>query len=48
MSKETVSTIGQQKQSNYALRANMTEQEFVKEVPMGCCLLRIFWYECGP
>lgn len=32
MSKETVSTIGEQKQSNYALRANMTEAEFIKEV----------------
>ncbi|MBK8699464.1 MAG: MBL fold metallo-hydrolase [Saprospiraceae bacterium] len=35
MSKETVSTIGQQKQQNYALRANMTEAEFVKEVTDG-------------
>jgi hydroxyacylglutathione hydrolase len=35
MSKETVSTIGNQKQFNYALRANMTEQEFVKEVTEG-------------
>ena len=35
MSKETVSTIGQQKASNYALRANMTEEEFVKEVTDG-------------
>ena len=35
MSKETVSTIGNQKQSNYALRANMTEQEFIKEVTDG-------------
>lgn len=35
MSKETVSTIGEQKQFNYALRANMTEQEFVKEVTDG-------------
>jgi hydroxyacylglutathione hydrolase len=35
MSKETVSTIGQQKQLNYALRENMTEQEFVKEVTDG-------------
>ncbi len=32
MSKETVSTIGNQKQTNYALRANMTEAEFVAEV----------------
>jgi hydroxyacylglutathione hydrolase len=35
MSKETVSTIGQQKQFNYALRANMNEQEFIREVTDG-------------
>ncbi len=35
MSKETVSTIGNQKQFNYALRANMTETEFIKEVTDG-------------
>lgn len=35
MSKETVSTIGQQKQYNYALRANMNEEEFIKEVTEG-------------
>lgn len=35
MSKETVSTIGEQKATNYALRANMTEAEFVKEVTEG-------------
>jgi glyoxylase-like metal-dependent hydrolase (beta-lactamase superfamily II) len=35
MSKETVSTIGQQKATNYALRANMTEAEFIKEVTDG-------------
>lgn len=35
MSKETVSTIGEQKRSNYALRANMTEAEFIKEVTDG-------------
>lgn len=35
MSKETVSNIGNQKQFNYALRANMTEAEFVKEVTDG-------------
>ena len=35
MSKETTSTIGIQKQSNYALRANMTEAEFIKEVTDG-------------
>ena len=35
MSKETVSTIGEQKKSNYALRANMTEAEFITEVTDG-------------
>ncbi len=35
MSKETISTIGNQKQYNYALRANMTETEFVTEVTDG-------------
>lgn len=35
MSKETVSTIGEQKAKNYALRANMTEQEFITEVTDG-------------
>ena len=35
MSKETVSTIGNQKATNYALRANMTEEEFIKEVTDG-------------
>jgi len=32
MSKETVSTIGEQKEKNYALRASMTEAEFITEV----------------
>ena len=35
MSKETISTIGNQKEFNYALRANMTEDEFIKEVTDG-------------
>jgi hydroxyacylglutathione hydrolase len=35
MSKETFSTLGQQKLFNYALRADMTEQEFIKEVTEG-------------
>lgn len=35
MSKETVSTIGEQKKLNYALRSDMTEQEFVAEVTDG-------------
>ena len=32
LSKETVGVLGEQKQSNYALRADMTKEEFVKEV----------------
>lgn len=32
LSKETVGILGDQKQTNYALRANMTKEEFVKEV----------------
>ena len=32
MSKETVSTIGEQKEKNYALRTDMTESEFISEV----------------
>jgi hydroxyacylglutathione hydrolase len=35
MSKETTDTLGHQKASNYALRANMTKSEFVKEVTTG-------------
>jgi hydroxyacylglutathione hydrolase len=35
MSKETVSTIGEQKVKNYALRSNMTEAEFIAEVTDG-------------
>lgn len=35
MSKETVGTIGEQKATNYALRADMTKEEFVKEVTDG-------------
>ncbi len=35
MSKETVSTIGAQKATNYALRADMTKPEFVHEVTDG-------------
>jgi hydroxyacylglutathione hydrolase len=35
MSKETVGTIGDQKATNYALRATMTEAEFIKEVTDG-------------
>ena len=32
LSKETVGTIGEQKQTNYALRSEMSKEEFVKEV----------------
>jgi rhodanese-related sulfurtransferase len=35
MSKETTSTIGEQKEDNYALRADMTKDEFIKEVTNG-------------
>lgn len=35
MSKETFDTLGNQKETNYALRADMTEDEFVKEVLTG-------------
>ncbi|MCU0338310.1 MAG: MBL fold metallo-hydrolase [Spirosomaceae bacterium] len=35
MSKETFDTLGNQKRTNYALRANMTKEEFVKEVTEG-------------
>ena len=35
MSSETVGNLGDQKQSNYALRANMTRNEFIKEVTEG-------------
>lgn len=35
MSKETQDTLGHQKETNYALRANMSKDEFVKEVTTG-------------
>ncbi len=35
MMKETVDTLGNQKRMNYALRADMTKEEFVKEVTDG-------------
>ncbi|MCB0574097.1 MAG: MBL fold metallo-hydrolase, partial [Saprospiraceae bacterium] len=35
MSKETSDTLGHQKQTNYALRADMTKEEFVEEVTAG-------------
>jgi glyoxylase-like metal-dependent hydrolase (beta-lactamase superfamily II)/rhodanese-related sulfurtransferase len=35
MSKETTDTLGHQKQVNYALRADMTKQEFIKAVTDG-------------
>lgn len=35
MSKETQGTLGEQKKVNYALRANMTREEFIREVTTG-------------
>ena len=35
MSKETVDTLGHQKETNYALREDMTKEEFIKEVTTG-------------
>ena len=35
MSKETIDTLGNQKKVNYALRADMTKDEFIKEVTDG-------------
>lgn len=35
MSKETFDTLGRQKATNYALRANMTKEEFIKEITEG-------------
>jgi rhodanese-related sulfurtransferase len=35
MSKETTDTLGNQKKTNYALRADMTEAEFIKEITNG-------------
>jgi glyoxylase-like metal-dependent hydrolase (beta-lactamase superfamily II) len=35
LSKETVGSIGQQKETNYALRADMSKEEFIKEVTDG-------------
>lgn len=35
MSKETVDTLGHQKETNYALRASMTKEEFIREVTDG-------------
>ena len=35
LSKETVGSIGNQKETNYALRADMTREEFIKEVTYG-------------
>jgi glyoxylase-like metal-dependent hydrolase (beta-lactamase superfamily II)/rhodanese-related sulfurtransferase len=35
LSKETIGVLGEQKQTNYALRSDMTKEEFVKEVLEG-------------
>lgn len=34
LSKETIGTIGNQKETNYALRADMTQEDFVKKLQM--------------
>ena len=34
LSKETVGLLGEQKQTNYALRKNITKDEFIKDI---CC-----------
>ena len=36
MMKETVDSLGNQKKMNYALRADMTKEEFIQEVTEGC------------
>lgn len=38
MSKETFDTLGNQKKVNYALRADMTKEEFIKEVTTGLAM----------
>ena len=35
MSSETIGSLGEQKKTNYALRADMTKEEFIKEVTTG-------------
>ncbi|MCH2217396.1 MAG: MBL fold metallo-hydrolase, partial [Flavobacteriales bacterium] len=35
LSKETIGTLGEQKQTNYALRVDMTREEFIQEVTNG-------------
>lgn len=35
MSKETIGLLGEQKKTNYALRSNMTKEEFIKELTDG-------------
>jgi RNA polymerase-interacting CarD/CdnL/TRCF family regulator len=35
MSQETTNTLGHQKETNYALRADMTKEEFIKELLEG-------------
>ena len=35
LSKQTIGVLGEQKKTNYALRANMTKEEFIKEVTDG-------------
>jgi hydroxyacylglutathione hydrolase len=42
MSKETFDTLGNQKQTNYALRTDMTREEFIQEVTVYCLLQGTF------
>lgn len=45
MSKETWDTLGNQKESNYALRADMTKEEFVKELTCGIMPPPVYFQE---
>ncbi|MEM6395940.1 MAG: MBL fold metallo-hydrolase [Bacteroidota bacterium] len=45
MSRETTDTLGNQKQTNYALRANMTRDEFIKEVTDGLMPPPAYFFE---
>ena len=48
MSSETWDTLGNQKATNYALRTDMTREEFVKEVTDGLLPPRLFREKCQP
>jgi rhodanese-related sulfurtransferase len=45
MSKETVGSIGHEKATNYALRSNMTKQEFIQEVTDGMLAPPVYFSE---